>query len=66
MKIINCYLKYQTTDLPVSLQPVEKSLRQTCYYKLTLKSQHQLLEDRKHRSQRKRIFYLASFLRHIK
>ena len=31
MKINNCYLKYQTTDLSVSLQPVEKSLSQTCY-----------------------------------
>ena len=59
MKMINLYLKtlkfamYFFTDLPVSLQPVEKPLRQTCYYKSTLESQYQLLEDRKHKAQRK-------------
>ena len=38
-------------NFPVSLQPVEKPLRQTCYYKSTLESQYQLLEDRKHKAQ---------------
>ena len=63
--MINCYLKPlkfatyfismipSNTDLPVSLQPVEKPLRQTCHYKSTLQSQYQLLEDRKHKVQRK-------------
>ena len=58
MKMIIGYLKtlkyaMYTTDLPVSLQPVEKPLKQTLYYKSALESQYQLLEDRKHKAQRK-------------
>ena len=57
MKMINCYLKTlkfcKPPNLLVSLQPVEKPLRQTCYYKSTLESQYQLLEDKKRKTQRK-------------
>ena len=40
-------------NLTVSLQKVDKQLRQTCYYKSTPESQFQLLEDRKRKAQRK-------------
>ena len=44
---------HKATDLPISLQPIEKPLRQTCYYKSALESQYQLLEDKKRKAHRK-------------